>query len=441
MKEAYDFIVNECNIKYNDVVVAAISGGPDSMALLNLLINIKKELNIFIVCAHVNHNVRKESDNEEKFLHEYCNNNGVCFEAMKIKKYSDDNFHNEARSIRYEFFEEIMKKYNSSYLFTAHHGDDLIETILMRIVRGSTLKGYSGFSKKSKHKNYNLIRPLMFYTKDYLLEYDKLNNIPYVIDSSNEKDVYTRNRYRKKVLPFLKSEDKNVHLKFIKYSNVLIKYNNYIDKEIEKALKKLHYIDSINIQEFIKLDDLIQTGIIYKILENMYNDDLMFITDSHVELILNLFNSKKANSIIHLPNNVCVKKSYDEIKFVVDDNVNDVYEIELIKVANLPNGKNIEMIDKCDWTNNYCTRLNSKSVKLPLYVRTRRDGDKINVKNMLGRKKVNDIFIEHKISMDDRDSWPIVCDAEDKIIWIPGLKKSKFDKEINEEYDIILRYY
>ena len=101
----------------------------------------------------------------------------------------------------------------------------------------------------------------------------------------------------------------------------------------------------------------------------------------------------------------------------------------------------IDKVDSCDWTNNYCIRLSSKEIKLPLYVRTRRIGDKMIVKGMEGRKKVNNIFIEDKIPISDRDLWPIVCDANENIVWIPGLKKSKFDKAKNEEYDIILRYY
>ena len=93
-----------------------------------------------------------------------------------------------------------------------------------------------------------------------------------------------------------------------------------------------------------------------------------------------------------------------------------------------------------DDTSNYTTRLSTKEVSLPLYVRSRRNGDKISVKGMKGHKKVNDIFIESKISSHDRDIWPVVCDAKDNIIWIPGLKKSKFDRDKSEEYDIILKY-
>ena len=144
--------------------------------------------------------------------------------------------------------------------------------------------------------------------------------------------------------------------------------------------------------------------------------------------------------MVHLPNNVKVIKTYNEISFGFDDLVNDVYEIEISEVVNLPNGMNIVISKEEDDTSNYTTRLSTKEVSLPLYVRSRRNGDKISVKGMKGHKKVNDIFIESKISSHDRDIWPVVCDAKDNIIWIPGLKKSKFDRDKSEEYDIILKY-
>ena len=117
------------------------------------------------------------------------------------------------------------------------------------------------------------------------------------------------------------------------------------------------------------------------------------------------------------------------------------YEIELISYVNLPNGMNIEIVDECDWTNNYVCRLNSKEIKLPLYVRNRRVGDRMEVKGMLGRKKIKDIFIDNKISGIDREIWPIVVDSSEKIVWLPGLKKSKYDKSKDESYDIIMKYY
>ena len=163
MLEAYKFILN--NLNKNDSVVVGVSGGPDSMALLHMILEVKKTIDIKIICVYVNHNVRKESAKELVFISDYCKNNGIIFESMTIEEYGNDNFQNEARNKRYNFFKKVVEKYNSKYLFTAHHADDLMETILMRIARGSTLKGYSGFSKVVEKNNYKIIRPFISVTK------------------------------------------------------------------------------------------------------------------------------------------------------------------------------------------------------------------------------------------------------------------------------------
>lgn len=440
MEEAYKYLLNNVGLSYNDTVVVGVSGGPDSMALLHLFVRVKKVLDLRVICAHVHHNVRKESDEEKIFVENYCANNNVVFEYMKIEDYGDDNFHNEARSKRYYYFGEIIKKYNSKYLFTAHHADDLMETILMRIARGSTLRGYSGFSKIVKIDNYTLIRPLINVTKDEIYAYLKANDLKYVTDKSNFKDVYTRNRFRSHVVPFFKGEDKNVHKKFYKFSTTLLEYNDYIDSEMKKVLYKVYPQNILQIEEFSKLPHLIQMKIIYYILENTYQDDLMLITDRHAELIYELATSNK-NSYIHLPNNIKAVKEYDTLKLTKIETIDNSYEIELQESVNLPNGMNIEFLDKVNSDSNYICRLDSSTIKLPLHVRTRTDGDKMSIKGMLGSKKINDIFIDDKVLNKDRDLWPIVIDSGGTIVWLPGLKKSKFDKTKNEKYDIILRYY
>lgn len=442
MEESYDYLMNDLKIKYGDTVVAGVSGGPDSMALLSLLIQVKKALDIEIVCAHVNHNTGRPGQFEEqKFVEKFCRNHNVVFETMTIEDYGDDNFHNEAHTKRYNYFSGLIKKYNAKYLFTAHHGDDLIETILMRIVRGSTLRGYSGFSKEIDKGSYKIVRPLMNLTKDEILAYDKKNKIPYALDSSNQKDVYTRNRFRKYIVPEFKKEDKNVHNKFYKFSKTLLEYNEYIDKEVARKIKTIYVDEVLNVEKFIKEDKVIQMKIIYYILEHIYQDDLMLVTDRHAEILCEVINSKRANVKVHLPNNVQAIKSYNTLVLANLEQKKNEYEIEINKFVNLPNGKNIEVVDKSDATDNYICRLSKEDVVLPLHVRTRKDGDKMAVKGMIGNKKVNDIFINEKISMNDRDLWPVVVDNEENIVWLPGLKKSKFDKQKEENYDIILRYY
>ena len=221
----------------------------------------------------------------------------------------------------------------------------------------------------------------------------------------------------------------------------LLENSDYIDLEAKKVFNRVFQDGNLDIEQFRDLEKVIQTKIIYNILEKIYGDDLLIIGDAHVELIFDLINSNKSNSVVHLPNNVLVVKSYDELTFSFDEEIYDEFEIELERLVNLPNGKMIERVEESNDTSNYTIRLNSKDIKLPLYVRNRRNGDKIAVKGMAGHKKVNDIFIDSKIRTSDRTCWPVVLDAEERIVWLPGLKKSNLDKKITEEYDIILRYY
>ena len=429
-------------LKENDVIVIGCSGGPDSMALMHILMKFRKSMKLSLVCAHVNHKIRVESDKEMEWLQSFCDKNDIIFEGMCINNYGDDNFHNEARNIRYNFFESLVEKYNAKYLMTAHHGDDLIETVLMRIVRGSTLNGYAGFKKFVDKGNYSIVRPLVFVTKDEILDYDSKNKIDYAIDKSNFSDKYTRNRYRKVVLPFLKKEDRNVHLKFLKYSDMLSKYDEYLEREATSCFKKVYNSDekSIDIEMFKELDNLVQNKIITNLLKDYYEDDLILISDVHVNLIKDLIFSNRANSSIYLPNSVVAVKSYSKFYLEIQTSQIDSYEIELLDYANLPNGKNIKAIDNSSVNdNNYC-RLCSKDIVLPLRVRTRKSGDRMKVKGLNGSKKVKDIFIDSKIEKGNRDMWPIVVDSLDRVVWIPGLKKSKFDKKKNDYYDIILKY-
>ncbi len=432
----------EDNFKFNigDVIVIGCSAGPDSMALVDMLLKIRQKYKLLLIVAHVNHNVRVESIEEALYIKEYCVKNSILFETMTIEEYGDDNFENEARNIRYNFFENIVYKYNANYLMTAHHGDDLVETIMMRIVRGTNLKGYSGFKKIVDMTDYKIVRPLIYYTKKELEEYDEMNNVKYFVDKTNSSDKYTRNRYRKYLLPFLKSEDENVHLKFLRFSDNLSAACTFINKERDKALKRVLLADTLVIDKFILEDFYIQREILYYLLSEFYQDDLILVGDKHIDLILDLIYSKRANSFVNLPNDVIANKCYNMLELKRDVLEITNYEIEFDEYATLPNGHVIErVLDTSDNSNSIC-RLDSSEIVLPLIVRTRRLGDKMAVKGMDGTKKIKDIFIDSKINLTDRDSWPIVVDSKGTVVWIPGVKKSKFDKKKVDSYDIILKY-
>lgn len=427
-------------LKNKDKVVIGLSGGPDSMCLLDILLNIDKD--ITIICAHINHNIRKESEKEYEFVKEYCKKKKVIFKSTVFEKKSNSSNYNEQelREMRYKYFEEIIKQHNADYLITAHHGDDLIETILMRLTRGSNLKGYCGFQIETQKEDYKIIKPLIYATKDDIENYNKENNIPFVIDKTNKEDNYTRNRYRHNVLPFLKSENKNVHLKYLKFSKELSKYYTYVDNIIKNEIEKRYNKNVLNIDKFNELDELFQIKIIEYILDKNYEDNLYLVSDKHVNLILDIIYNQKPNIEINLPDNLKVSKSYNKLKITRKSSKKESYKIKIEDDMELPNGHKIKYLSSTDKTTNNYIKLNSKEISLPLYVRTRKDGDKMIIKNMEFPKKLKDIFIDCKLSKEEREEQPVVVDSNDKIIWLPGLKKSKFDKAKKENYDIILWY-
>ena len=426
-------------LKENDCIIIATSGGPDSMCLLHLLCELKDSLSLKLIVAHVNHKLRKESEEEALFVKEVCAQNHLIYEYMEILEYNDDNLENDARLKRYAFFDKLAQTYQANYLMTAHHGDDLIETILMRLTRGSSLKGYSGFKKKLPQKNYAIIRPLITETKEEIKNYMDKHHYKYYIDQSNFSEKYTRNRYRMNILPFLKKEDKNVHKKFLKFSEELNLANNFIEGYIKELISKISDENGIKISELLKLDKYLIRKTIEFTLSQIYIDDLFLINDKHTNLIINLIKNPKSNNKLTLPNNYQAIKSYNYYK-IVKINKEDSYEYILKNKVVLPNHMIIKKVKEKNGKSNYILRLNSKEIKLPLKVRSRKIGDKIEVKNMMGSKKIKDIYIDEKIPVIKRNTLPIVTDSNDTILWLPGVKKSKFDVESNGIYDIILSY-
>ena len=422
------------DINFNNYVVVGVSAGPDSMCLLNIL---EKETKKIIVC-HINHNIRKESIIEENYLKDYCQKHNLIFESMTIKEYKENNFENEARKIRYKYYEEILKKYNTNKLFLAHHGDDLIETILMKIERISNIEGYAGIKKISKVKNYEIIRPLLPYTKQEIIEYNKKHNITYYIDSSNANTEYTRNWYRHKVLPILKEKDKNIHLKFLKYSETLQEYNEYIDREIQKKLPYIYHNNIINIERLNKEDSFLIKNILYYIINDIYNNESNIITEKHIQNIISIINNNKPNLTINLPKNKVLVKEYNNL--YIKDNTPSTKDYQKEFKDNIQINNIVFTLEENTHEdgNNIC-RLNSKEIKFPLYLRNRKNGDYIILKNSNNKKKIKEIFIENKLPITKRNTYPLLIDSNNQILWIPNIKKSNLCYKKNENYDIIIK--
>ena len=436
MNEVKQFLNNTLND--NDVLVLALSGGPDSTVLLHLLLNIDKKIKI--ICAHVNHKTRVENESEYLFVKNMLNEKNVLLEYYVIDSYKKGHFTEaEGREKRYEFLKKVMEKYHADYLLTAHHADDLIEGIFLKIFRGSSLNGYSGIKRISLMDNMKVLRPLLSVTKKEILKYADENKISYVIDKSNYDNKYLRNKIRHNIISFLSDNIPNYEKRFINFSNTLDEANSLINILIKDKYNIIINNYKVNKELFFKEEELTRKYLLRYYLKEIYGNDIGFIDNNNFRVINNFLNSKKY-SYINLPNNKLLYNN-DRYFYIVDKYNSESFCIKCDKNTTLPNGYTLKEISEYEEKSNYEIHLNSKDIKLPLYIVNKKDGMKMVLKNSLFNKKVSDILKDAKVDLDKRSSIPILIDSDNTVLWILGVSKSKYDVEKNGKYDIIYKYF
>jgi len=438
MKRNKEYLKNL--IKENDTCILALSGGPDSMCLLHLLLEVKKETNYNLICAHVNHNTRPSCEEEKIFLEQYLESKKIPLEYFKIENYQKGHFtEEEGREKRYEFLKEIYKKYHGDFLFTAHHKDDLTETVIMRLLRGSTLNGYIGIKKESVWDGVKMIRPLLDKRKKEILEYLDFFHIPFVVDESNESDIPLRNKIRHHILPAIENLEPNFVDKIVQYSETLEKAQNILTEEIEEKKQKVLEKKKIKTEEFLNLSTAWQEELLKEYIKEIYQKNLFKITKKHLILALDMIQNEKSSLKINFPDKKTLFKNKDYI-WLEEEKKKEPYCIKVEKKTILPNGDLLKEIESYEEKSNNEIHLNSKELSFPLYITTRSPGMKMEVKNLNGTKKISDILINSKIPMERKEEIPILIDNEGKVLWILGIKKSKYDLEKKENYDIIYKY-
>ena len=287
----------ECNF------VLAISGGVDSMVLANLfLIN-----NLNFSIAHCNFQLRgKESDDDELFIKKWCSEKDI---KLYNKKFSTEDYCKKnkltiqmgARELRYEWFSELIDKEKYDFIVTAHHIDDQLETFIINSIRGTGIDGLVGIPDKIN----KIIRPLLMTSKDQIIEYSKVNRINYREDSSNDKEDYLRNKIRHSVIPYLKSDDDNVLLKFKTTIENLNSTKIFVKKVISKVRDRVFIYEGENIItdiDLLKDLDPIEFYIheLYKDFEFNYKEVMkLFDSDSGKQISSANYNmTKQKNNLI-----------------------------------------------------------------------------------------------------------------------------------------------
>jgi tRNA(Ile)-lysidine synthase len=440
-------------------ILVGVSGGPDSLALLHFLWKRQERYQLKLIVSHVDHMFRgDESEREARFVQSFCEerNIPITVHSINVPLYMEETGLSSqvaARECRYSFFQETMRRENLHYLMLGHHGDDQIETVIMRLTRGSSGKARVGIPFSRPFDTGTLLRPFLCVSKQEVEEYCQINRLEPRRDPSNDSNKYSRNRFRHTILPFLKGENPRVHEHFQRFSEEMEETERYMEELANQQLPKVMKLQSekkiiVDIQILCSMPMPLQRRVIKLILNYLYKHQPASLAAVHIEQIFSLINNPHPSGMIDLPDKLKVARSYGELEFQFQHSIpKDVsYEIELtVGKTLLPTGDFItwEYVDKeIEYTNINQLLLPFPCSGLPLKVRTRREGDKMRVKGMKGTKKIKDIFIDKKLPILERNRWPLVTDSNDHIIWIPGIKKSDTSSWIQADQKkyILLKY-
>ncbi len=427
-------------IKPCQTVVIAVSGGPDSMALLHYLHSKKAEWQLNLIAASVDHGLRGEDSLEdlqhvkraaEKLNIEF---HGTSVDVNTYKQQHHLGTQEAARILRYDYLAKVMKAVSGDVLALGHHGDDQAETLLMQMVRSARPEALQGIPLCRPFSTGMIIRPFLSVSKQEILEYCSKHDISYKEDASNQETNYTRNAFRKEIMPLLKDQNPKIHLHMQAMSERAREDQLYIRKQAEAVLKIMHFSAEkeksvqFSIQRFKTFPFALQRSAFHLILNYLYDNQTEEISYIHEEMFVDLLKGQKSNAELNLPRELKVIRAYDHVKFsfeLHDENQSFNERIDI--------GETLELPDGCELTLERCGELNSEGrydficdayhVKLPLIVRTRKPGDRILLKGMNGSKKVKDIFIDQKIPAQLRKTWPLVTDNSGRVLWLIGLKK------------------
>lgn len=413
MKEMLKSFKEQLN---NEKMVIACSCGVDSSVLLDVALNLFEKENIIV--AHVNHNKRKESVLEQEYIESFCKNKGIKLYVLTLEKEYVGNFQEWAREKRYEFFKKVAKETGAKYILLAHHANDLLETILMRLTKQSSLKGYAGIEQCTLNDDVYIYRPFLYTPKDKLIEYAKQNNITYFEDSSNSLDDYTRNRIRHHVIPLLLEENPNLFEAVKKYSQTILSANKLLEKVklefIENKVTVNNNSVSFKTDDLLSLDEDIRIHVLFRVLRK-YSLSRVCLDDIYKQII-----SKKQNIVTRINNELSMIKEYKTIIFTEEDITKQDFYLKINEdgIYKLLNNQEIK-VDKniCYLTASSKTLwYNIKS--FPIIIRTRVDGDKIKLKT--GTKSVSNFLTDKKVPYMQRKDTLVLCDEFDNILYILG---------------------
>lgn len=452
-------IVLDNILKYNliskgDNIVIGLSGGPDSMALLYCLYEIQKDLDFNIIAAHVNHGVRgEEALADQLFTEDICHRLNISYHTINVdmNKYGKDkgiSSEEAGRELRYGFFRSLLKSSGGGKIAVAHNKNDQAETLLMRIMRGTGVDGLKGMEFKSG----DIIRPILNVSREKIEDYIKTNNIETVLDKTNLLPIYSRNKVRLELIPYIEnnfnpniieslwrlSQTSSLDTDFLEFY-CKEKFNLLVKEEKENCI----IIDGI---KFNVEHKAIKQRLIRMSIQKLIGD-LQGFTEQHIASLLELFTRLETGKRIDLPFGLIGRISYDDLIIErVTDNIHSDFKYKLEIGENYFKDLNLNL--KLTIIDNYNGLYLGKDkkyfdfnkIKGNLYIRNRKNGDRFVPFGMNGSKKIKDYFIDNKIPREKRDRIPLLVDKEN-ILWIIGYGVSDLYKVSQDTTKILMIEY
>jgi len=392
-------------------VTVALSGGADSMALLYVLCELRGELGITVEAAHFNHLIRgEEAERDENFVKDQCKKLGIKLycgqgDVPQMSKDKGMSLETAAREMRYDYLSRI----NKDFVATAHTASDNLETVIFNLCRGTSGDGLCGIPPKRDI----FIRPLIFCTREQVENYCEENHIPFVTDSTNLSDDYTRNKIRHNIVPVLKELNPSVE-KAVTRTTVNLRVDSfYLYKQATDFLKsQVGDSGELNLKNFDSLDDAIKGRVIKGYVNSVTKNNCLEAV--HIKSLLHITeNGGKTNlpfGFTAVCENGCLTVYKGEKKPRKTEFDVKISEIDIKKIEKEQNVNNLLLKNALD-----CDRIIGK-----LVLRTRMTGDSIRLKNRGCTKTLKKLYTECRIPENLRDTLPVIAD-DDGVVWIHGI--------------------
>ena len=440
------FVKKKGLIKTGQHVIAAVSGGIDSMVLLDLLAKHRDQLNISVSVAHVNHMLRgKESKADEKLVVRAANAYGIPFfvkqvQTEKIAAQEKISIQEAARKLRYEFFDTLKISLGAHVIATAHSANDNAETMLFHFFRGSGIEGLSGIPVMREH----YIRQLLPVTRKEIVQYAKSNKIKFREDSSNKKEHYTRNFIRHTIVPQIERRiNPGLTQTLLKESEIFSLLSEFVNKEVDRHYPAAVDGTSISLKALREADQYLRHMIVKRLLLQLHIEPSFSIIDA----VLDLANRQKG-SAADIHKQWIAERTVDRIilrersesggfSHVITSPSSVVNDRFSFSVRRVRNGKNKRSSDPS------IEYIDGDTISFPLTVRSWSAGDAFIPLGMKGRKKISDLFGEKKMTSEQKSFTPVVVSG-DAIVWVAGVRlddRFKITRSTKSIYQLSITYH